>query len=245
MAVISSFLALATVKPMIDQQYSTSETIVRLLGIFTIAVPPVLPSSLTAISIYALNRLAKHQVFCRSPQKVMVAGRIKTMVFDKTGTLTEEHLQGVLSAEMMEQNGEITKDLSKQTLDSLFGTALSCCHSLVFHQEKGIVGEYMEKEMLGMTGKRVKGAFIEGDHSKFQKLATHPFLAELQRQSVVVKRQDGALFYFVKGSPEKVLALCTAETRKEAAAFISELTSKGNRVLALAGRQLAVGTDST
>ena len=97
------------------------------------------------------------------------------------------------------------------------------------------MGEYMEKEMFGLTGKKINGAFIEGDHSKFQKLATHPFLAELQRQSVVVKRQDGALFYFVKGSPEKVLALCTPESRKEPATFISELTSKGNRVLALAG----------
>ena len=107
------------------------------------------------------------------------------------------------------------------------------------------MGEYMEKEMFSLTDKKINGAFIEGNNTKFQKVATHPFLAELQRQSVVAKRQDGELFYFVKGSPEKVLALCTSESRKEAAAFISELTSKGNRVLALAGRQLAAGTDST
>jgi cation-transporting ATPase 13A3/4/5 len=33
------------------------------------------------------------KIFCISPQKINVAGRVKYMVFDKTGTLTEEDLK--------------------------------------------------------------------------------------------------------------------------------------------------------
>lgn len=95
MAGISLVLILLTFKPMLDQNYSTFQMTVRLLDILTIAVPPALPSSLTAVTIFSLARLSKNQIFCRSPPKVMFAGRVKTIVFDKTGTLTEERFEGV------------------------------------------------------------------------------------------------------------------------------------------------------
>jgi cation-transporting ATPase 13A3/4/5 len=48
---------------------------------------------MTIGTIFAINRLKKKQIFCISPPRVNVSGRVSLMVFDKTGTLTEDSLQ--------------------------------------------------------------------------------------------------------------------------------------------------------
>ena len=80
--------------------FEVKESVLRALDIITIAVPPALPAALTVGTVYALNRLRKQQIFCISPQRVNLCGKIKLVCFDKTGTLTEDSLdlQGVIPA---------------------------------------------------------------------------------------------------------------------------------------------------
>ncbi|AEO56383.1 hypothetical protein MYCTH_2301237 [Thermothelomyces thermophilus ATCC 42464] len=66
--------------------------VVRALDLITIVVPPALPATLTIGTSFALGRLKKKQIFCISPQRVNVGGKLDLMCFDKTGTLTEEGL---------------------------------------------------------------------------------------------------------------------------------------------------------
>jgi len=66
--------------------------IVRALDLITIVVPPALPATLTIGMNFALSRLKKQQIFCISPQRVNVAGKLDVVCFDKTGTLTEDGL---------------------------------------------------------------------------------------------------------------------------------------------------------
>ncbi|KAK3686010.1 hypothetical protein B0T22DRAFT_410822 [Podospora appendiculata] len=66
--------------------------IVRALDLITIVVPPALPATLTIGTNFALSRLKAKKIFCISPQRVNVGGKIDLMCFDKTGTLTEEGL---------------------------------------------------------------------------------------------------------------------------------------------------------
>lgn len=66
--------------------------IVRALDLITIVVPPALPATLTIGTNFALGRLKKKQIFCISPQRVNVGGKLDIMCFDKTGTLTEDGL---------------------------------------------------------------------------------------------------------------------------------------------------------
>lgn len=66
--------------------------ILRALDIITIVVPPALPATLTIGTNFALGRLKKHGIFCISPTKVNVCGKVDVMCFDKTGTLTEDGL---------------------------------------------------------------------------------------------------------------------------------------------------------
>jgi P-type E1-E2 ATPase len=60
------------------------------LDLITIAVPPSLPAAMTVGTAFALARLKKQEIFCISPPRVNVSGKLETIVFDKTGTLTEE-----------------------------------------------------------------------------------------------------------------------------------------------------------
>ncbi|KAF3760211.1 hypothetical protein M406DRAFT_343355 [Cryphonectria parasitica EP155] len=66
--------------------------IVRALDLITIVVPPALPATLTIGTNFALSRLKAKQIFCISPQRVNVGGKLDIMCFDKTGTLTEDGL---------------------------------------------------------------------------------------------------------------------------------------------------------
>nr|POE65066.1 putative cation-transporting atpase [Quercus suber] len=66
--------------------------IVRALDLITIVVPPALPATLTIGTNFALQRLKSKLIFCISPQRVNVGGKLDVMCFDKTGTLTEDGL---------------------------------------------------------------------------------------------------------------------------------------------------------
>lgn len=84
---------LFTIPSFIEHHYTLEATILRLLDLFTTAVPPALPAVLTSGIIYSIARLREHHIYCISPTRLQVSGMIKTVVFDKTGTLTDDCLK--------------------------------------------------------------------------------------------------------------------------------------------------------
>jgi cation-transporting ATPase 13A2 len=92
MAILAVVGFCCTLPAMIAQEYSTYEMIDRSLDLITITVPPALPAAMTIGTVFAIYRLKQRKIFCISPPRVNVAGRVNLMVFDKTGTLTEEGL---------------------------------------------------------------------------------------------------------------------------------------------------------
>jgi len=83
---------LATLPFMISQGYHASQIVDRSLDLLTITVPPALPAAMTVGTVFALSRLKKKRIYCISPPRINVSGRVNLMVFDKTGTLTEDGL---------------------------------------------------------------------------------------------------------------------------------------------------------
>jgi cation-transporting ATPase 13A2 len=92
MALLAVVGFLGTIKFMIDQGLDSAAIIDRSLDLITITVPPALPAAMTIGTVFAIARLKKRKIFCISPPRVNVAGRVNLMVFDKTGTLTEDGL---------------------------------------------------------------------------------------------------------------------------------------------------------
>ncbi|EHA57052.1 hypothetical protein MGG_06925 [Pyricularia oryzae 70-15] len=138
--------------------------IVRALDLITIVVPPALPATLQIGTNFALSRLKKKQIYCISPQRVNVGGKIDIMCFDKTGTLTEEGLD-VLGVRVVSEdtksfsdtltNPEILTDLQGDSRDNnsnrkaaLF--TMATCHSLR-SVDGELVGDPLDLKMFEFT----------------------------------------------------------------------------------------------
>lgn len=129
----------------------TSQTILKVLDIITIVVPPALPAALTVGTVYAQGRLKTKGIFCISPPRINVAGKIKLMCFDKTGTLTEEGLDffGLLPV-VKNSFKSLLKDLRELPRENPVLAAMATCHSLTMIDGK-LAGDPLDQKMFDAT----------------------------------------------------------------------------------------------
>jgi len=66
--------------------------ITRALDLITVVVPPALPATMSIGTSFAISQLKKKSIYCISPNRVIVGGKLNLICFDKTGTLTENGL---------------------------------------------------------------------------------------------------------------------------------------------------------
>ncbi|TRM69338.1 hypothetical protein BD626DRAFT_390522 [Schizophyllum amplum] len=133
--------------------------IIRALDLITVVVPPALPATLSIGTSFAIGRLRKLGIFCISPTRVNVGGKINVCCFDKTGTLTEDGLDilGVRGQERgVQRFGELLEDpvdipipLGKEK--SSFLHALATCHSLKVIDGE-VLGDPLDAKMFAFTG---------------------------------------------------------------------------------------------
>ncbi|KAJ1731564.1 hypothetical protein LPJ61_002475 [Coemansia biformis] len=100
---------------------TTHIIVVRALDLITVVVPPALPATMSIGVSFALSRLRKRQIYCTSPTRINVCGKVNVMCFDKTGTLTEEGLD-VLGVQPVDhdlcQFNEMQEDPGRLLADS-------------------------------------------------------------------------------------------------------------------------------
>ena len=92
MATIASIGFIASLINFVRLHLAWHLIVVRALDLITIVVPPALPATLTIGINFALSRLKLKKIYCISPQRINVAGKLDVVCFDKTGTLTEDGL---------------------------------------------------------------------------------------------------------------------------------------------------------
>jgi cation-transporting ATPase 13A2 len=142
--------------------------VVRALDLITIVVPPALPATLTIGTSFALSRLKKKQIFCISPQRVNVGGKLDVVCFDKTGTLTEEGLD-VLGVRVVERPRNKFSEILADPYDILPTSqydrdptveynahktilyTMATCHSLRKIDDE-LVGDPLDVKMFDFTG---------------------------------------------------------------------------------------------
>ncbi|KAF9529431.1 P-type ATPase [Crepidotus variabilis] len=130
--------------------------LIRALDLITVVVPPALPATLSIGTSFSIGRLRKLGIFCISPSRVNVAGKINVCCFDKTGTLTEDGLD-ILGVRSLERNvhrfGELLEDVHDLPLGkdkATFLHALATCHSLKMVDGETI-GDPLDIKMFGFT----------------------------------------------------------------------------------------------
>ncbi|NXH83109.1 AT132 ATPase, partial [Edolisoma coerulescens] len=223
-------------------QVPVGQIIIRALDLVTVIVPPALPAAMTVGTIYAQNRLKKEGIFCISPPRINLCGKLRLVCFDKTGTLTEEGLDvwGVVPLEG--QRFVATVHEPRQLPAGALLYALAACHAVSLLRGQ-LVGDPVDIKMLESTGWRLEmteeeeGELLvsqqfgmkvlavvrpppEEEQPRDRKLRTpvgilrrFPFSSSLQRMSVLARLPgDASAHAFVKGAPEMVASLCRKET---------------------------------
>ena len=241
------------------------EIMLRALDVITIAVPPALPAAMTVGTIYALQRLKKVKIYCTSPSRINISGKIKLFCFDKTGTLTEDGLDyyGTLLAESGHFR-EPMKDVSHLS-ENEGVQCMATCQSLTI-MDGSLIGDPLDLKMFEATGWNFEespslaeterfGSLIptvvrsrneEKHHENEDKfieiaiLKQFTFSSELQRMSVIGRKfGDSSMHVYVKGSPEMIASLCVPKTLPENFDdTLRNYTEEGFRVIALASRSL-------
>ena len=126
---------------------SFSEQIFRALDIVTIVIPPALPAAMSVGVVYAQNRLKTKSIYCISPPRINVAGKLKLICFDKTGTLTEDGLDfwEVVGVDLFISFTPPLNDLNELADGNLL-RALATCHSLSLFDGK-LTGDPLDIKM--------------------------------------------------------------------------------------------------
>ncbi len=132
-------------------------------------MPPALPATLSIGTSFALSRLRKSGIFCISPNRVNVSGKVNVCCFDKTGTLTEDGLD-ILGVRGIERNsnrfGELIDDVHDLPLSAGAGKAsflhaLATCHMLQVVDEE-IMGDPLDVKMFSFTQWKLEEGNVAG-----------------------------------------------------------------------------------
>jgi cation-transporting P-type ATPase 13A2 len=177
MALVAMLGFIASFVNFIRLQLEWHLIIVRALDLITIVVPPALPATLTIGTNFALRRLKSKQIFCISPQRVNVGGKLDIMCFDKTGTLTEEGLD-ILGVRVVSKGENRFTDVIPDPATLVPARAreghatpsddarraalftMATCHSLRSVEDE-LVGDPLDLKMFEFTG----WSFEEGKQS--------------------------------------------------------------------------------
>ncbi|CAG9762834.1 unnamed protein product [Ceutorhynchus assimilis] len=127
------------------------EILVRALDIITIVVPPALPAAMAVGTVYSQNRLKQLKIFCISPPRINVCGKIKLACFDKTGTLTHDGLSmnSVIPCNDAQFFDPVT-DIAELEVQSEFVRGMATCHSLT-RIEGQLNGDPLDLNMFEFT----------------------------------------------------------------------------------------------
>lgn len=213
------------------------------IGVTVALVPEALLPTVTLSLAWGAEQMAKRGVLVRKLEAVETLGSTTFICTDKTGTLTRNEMTVVEawtpvgSARVAEAGyePEAEVDLSgpacRPSMERLARSGAQCSAGHLQRRDGAWVphGDPMEVA-LDVFARRL-GIDTDRDRVDGRVVARFPFDPRRRRMSVVV--EDMVL---VKGAPDAVLPLCTPVP--EAVAVLESLTSRGLRILAVAGRAI-------
>ncbi|KAI0305581.1 P-type ATPase [Multifurca ochricompacta] len=144
--------------------------LIRALDLITVVVPPALPATLSIGTSFALSRLRRSGIFCISPNRINVAGKINVCCFDKTGTLTEDGLDilGVRAldrhsdtrfGELLDNVYDLPGSIGREKATFIY--ALATCHQLkVVNGE--VIGDPLDVKMFQFTKWMIEEGHVAG-----------------------------------------------------------------------------------
>ena len=252
-AVLAAACAVA-VLGVVLHHHSVHDMFLFAVALAVSAIPEGLPVALTVALAIGTTRMARRGVIVRRLAAVEGLGSCTLIASDKTGTLTCNELtvreirlptgerfavsgEGFIPEGQVTHNGWMIEPGSHPLLDGLASVAVLCNEGDLHRRDGEWIwrGDAVDLALLSMAHKL--------GWTREASLAVHPQVNEIafepERQFAASYHQaDGATDVFVKGAPERVLAMCDWGTESHKVEEMHRVTesmgAQGYRVLALA-----------
>ncbi len=240
--------------------YEPTEILMMGIGLAVSTIPEGLPAALTVALAIGMRRMAKANVIIRKLVAVEALGSCTFICSDKTGTLTVNKLtidQAVLPSGRSYSTtgagvgpGEVKGEALEQVRDlALTGILANESHLDYAGGEWVSDGDIVDVAFLVFAKKL--GLSLTDVKTEHRQLHVVPYESERAFSASVNANEAGPAIY-VKGSPERILAASTHMRLDEGEAPIDvaritaqfeDLAARGYRIIALAKRSAAAGTD--
>lgn len=234
------------------------ELFLAVVGLAVAAIPEGMPAVVTIVLAIGTRAMARNRAIVRRLPAVETLGSVTVICTDKTGTLTRNEMSAVrvmlpegelaVSGSGYAPEGGFQRDgapldpLTSPALQRLAHTALLCNDAHLRHGPDGqweMVGDPTEGALLTLAHKA--GLASQNEAACCPRVDAIAFESERQYMATLHHdRETGAHVVLLKGSPERVLALCTTQADGQPVeprawqARIEQAAGAGERVLALA-----------
>jgi magnesium-transporting ATPase (P-type) len=241
--------------------YPASDMFLAAVGLAVAAIPEGLPAIMTITLAIGVTRMAHRNAIIRRLPAVETLGAVSVICSDKTGTLTRNEMtvQTVIGADAMfevsgsgyapeggfSREGEHADPETYPLLRDVAHAAFLCNDAELRETAEGwqLTGDPTEGALLtlalkaGLDPRQTRESLPRSDVIPFE--SEHRFMATLNHDHA------GCGFIYLKGAPERVLALCEAQRSANGEvpletdfwqARMEEAAAQGMRLLALAVR---------
>jgi magnesium-transporting ATPase (P-type) len=243
--------------------YPIAEAFMIVVGMAVSAIPESLPAVTTITMAIGVQRMARRHAILRRLTAIEALGCVSIICSDKTGTLTKNEMtvsRVVTSGRQVDVGGvgyaphggfmidglDIDPE-SDRALQMILTAAALCNDAALRDTGHGWVvdGDPLEGALLAACSKagsdpeRLRRSYPRLDEIPFD--AAHRYMASLHRS-----HENGAATLYVKGAPERILAMCDRQRTQAAERIdraywlhaIETLAAAGFRVIAIASKEM-------
>lgn len=241
--------------------YLLTDMFLASVSLAVAAIPEGLPAIMTITLAIGVQRMASRNAIIRKLPAVETLGAVTVICSDKTGTLTRNemtvrsistvHHLFDLAGAGYDPHGAITlanKDVlleDRPLLQEALRAAVLCNDAALENNNNiwQVHGDPMEGALL-VAGLKA-GLDLELETKNFPRTDLIPFESEHRYMSTLHHSHTGEAFIYLKGAPERVIAMCASQRTYEGEqpldkqywlSRIEEMADRGQRVLAIATR---------
>jgi magnesium-transporting ATPase (P-type) len=249
------------------RDYAASEMFLAAVGLAVAAIPEGLPAIVTITLAIGVTRMARRHAIIRRLPAVETLGAVTVICSDKTGTLTKNEMtvqlaiggdglyavsgSGYAPAGGFSRDGTHVAPESQPLLQELARAALLCNDADLRETGEGwqLTGDPTEGALLTLALKA--GLELRQSREALPRVDVIPFESEHRFMATLNHDHEGRGFIYLKGAPERVLALCTSQRSGDGDtpldpeawhARMYDAAAQGMRLLALAVRRGDAGT---
>jgi Ca2+-transporting ATPase len=241
------------------RDYDIMEMFLAAVSLAVSTIPEGLPAIMTIALAIGVQKMAKRNAIIRRLPAVETLGSVSTICSDKTGTLTrnEMTLQAVVTAarrydvtgvgyaphgSFLLDGRDVDPDNHPDLRDTLMA-GLLCNDAQLFERDGAWVMEGDPTEGALITAACKAGLDPHQQQERLPRTDVIPFESDHKYMATLHHDHEGHGWVFLKGAPERVLALCDKQRQGDRDVpvdrdawhrHMEEIAAKGQRLLAVA-----------